>query len=484
MSELRDKTISGLFWSFIEKIGGRGIEALITILLARILTPRDFGLVGMLAIFIALSQALVQAGFSQALIQKKDTDEEEYSSVFYINLTFSLLLYLLLFFTAPLIADFYQQPILVSMTRVLSVIFVINAFSYVQEAKLKKELKFKSLTFVHLPSILISGIIAIIMAYKGFGVWSIVAQRVVMRFAYAVQIWIYSKWIPQWTFNKKKAKGLFSFGSNLMISGIIHSVYDNVYLIIIGKFFPINILGYYQYAKKLVDFPIKNLGSVVNSVSFPALSSIQEDNKRLKDGYKKIIQHLFFISTPILIFSAILAKPLFGFVLTDKWLPAVPFFQLLCIWGLFYPLNTFNIEIINVKGRSDFTLKLQVIKKIVVTIGIIATIPFGIWPLVIFQTINGLLAYFINSYYSGRFIDYTMKEQVKDVLPIFLIGLLFGGILFLLNFIFAIYPRWIRVIFGYLIGGIGYLTFSWKIRLAPAIELYEIWKEKMMQRNK
>src|SRR5690554_1213436 len=349
MSSLKNKTISGVFWSMLQKLGDQGIQFVITIVLARLLVPEDFGLIGMLAIFIAISQTIVEAGFNKALIRKKDADEEDYSTVFFINLSVSVLLYLLLYFCAPFIAQFYNEPKLISLTRILSLIFILNAFGYVQETKLIKEMQFKRLMIINLPSTVISGIVAIVLAYNGFGVWSIVAQRLTMRLMFIVQVWFYSNWKPIWVFNKEKAKSLFAFGGNLMIVGIIQTIYLNGYKLVIGKFYPTSTLGYYENANTVVSTPISTLSSVMQRVTFSVFSTIQNDDKRLKIGYKKIIQQVLFVLCPFLVFSMVLAEPLFRFVLTEKWLPAVPFFQILCIGFLFRPLNQYNIEILNVK---------------------------------------------------------------------------------------------------------------------------------------
>lgn len=481
---LRNKTISGIFWSFLQNVGSQGISIITIIVLARILTPRDFGLIGMLTIFIAISQALVQAGFNQALIQKKDTDEEDYSSVFYINLVASVLLYGILYFSAPLIANFYEQPILIEMTRVLSLIFVINAFSYVQEAKLRKEMRFKSLMFVHIPSTIISGIVAISMALTGFGVWSIVGMQLSMRLAYTVQLWLYAKWKPLWTFNKEKAKRLFSFGGNLMVASIINTIFQNIYLIVIGKFFPVNVLGYYQNAKRLVDTPTKTLSSVVGSVTFSAFSFIQDDDVKLKSGYRRIIQQMLFWICPMLIFAAILAKPLFSFVLTDKWLPAVPFFQLLCLGGILGPLNTYNLNIVKVKGRSDIFLKLEILKKTIVAIGVAATVSFGVWALVIFQTVYAGIAYVINSYYAGKFINYPMMEQVKDVLNIFVLTALTGTLVLLLDYKLNDLSNIIRLGVGLITGSGSYIILANIFKFKPLLEFKQIVYPKIQSRFK
>lgn len=474
---LKNKTLSGVFWSFIQNIGAKGVSLIATILLARLLTPEDFGLIGMLAVFIEISQALVVAGFNQALIQKKDPDEEDFSSVFWINLSLSVVLYVALFFLAPFIANFYEQPILVNLTRVLTLLFVINAFSYVQEAKLRKEMRFKTLMFVHLPSTIISVIVAIAMALSGFGVWSIVGQQLSMRLAYAIQIWFHAKWRPLWVFNKQKAKGLFSFGSKLMISGVLDAAFRNIYLVIIGRFFPVATLGYYQNAKKLVDTPTKTLSTVLKNVTFSAFSTIQDNDQKLKKGYKMVIQQILFWLCPILVISAVLATPLFSLVLTDKWLPAVPFFQFLCVVGILYPLQAYNLEIVNVKGRSDIFLKLEIIKKALTVISVIIAIPYGIWVLVATQVFNSLIAYVINSHYTGKFIGYPVGEQLKDVFPIVGITVLAGAAVYTSISMLNTMADWQQLLVGYVVGGVIYWGLSHVIHVDPYHDFLNIIKE-------
>jgi len=482
MDSLKDRTISGVFWSFLQNVGARGVALLTAIILARLLTPADFGLIGMLSIFIALSQTLIDGGLNLALIQKKDTDDEDYSTVFYINLTVSIIIYLILFLLAPLIAKFYNQPILCSLTRVLSINVLVNAFVFVQDSKLKKALKFKTLMIIHIPSMLISGVIAIIMALLGAGVWSIVGQQLSMRMAYAIQLWFYSKWTPSLVFNKAKAKALFSFGSKVMLSNTITTLYDNVYLIVIGKFFPIDTLGYYSNGKKLVDMPTQTLSTVLKSVTFSAFSAIQDEDHRLKEGYKKMIKQILFWLTPFLTLAAVTAVPLFKILLTAKWLPSVPFFRLLCIVGVIYPLNSFNINIINVKGRSDIVLKLDILKKTIITVGVFLAIPFGIWAVVIFQPINAILAYIINSHYSGRFINYSLREQVGDIYHIFVACFFVGSVIYFIDLrIQEFTPDIIRLLIGWILGFVGYLMLAWRFKFDPFLEFITIVKARLLK---
>lgn len=479
MTSLRDRTITGAIWSFVQNLGARLVLLISTIVLARLLTPEDFGLIGMLTIFIVLSQTLINAGFSQALIRKVDADDEDFSAVFYINLVVSVILYFILYALAPLIAKFYSQPQLVALTRVLALTFIINVFSYVQEARLTKEMQFKKLSLIYLPSTLISGVVAIFMAMLNFGVWSIVALQIVMRLTYAIQIWIRTSWRPIRSFNYKKAKSLFSFGSKLMISGVIHILFDNIYLVIIGKFFPLNILGYYQNAKKMVDVPTHTVSNVLSNVTFSAFSSIQNDDSQLREGYRKVIQQALFWLCPLLTFAAVTAEPLFVSLMTEKWLPAVPFFQILCFVGILYPLNAYNLSIINVKGRSDLFLKLEILKKVITIIGVIITVQIDIWALITFQVINSLIAYLINSYYSGRFIKYPIRAQVYDLLPIIILCATVGSAVWAVNSVTNHFLPIVRLAIGLATGMTTYLLASGFCRLEPFVEFQSIVKARL-----
>lgn len=484
MTSLREKTISGLFWSFIQKAGVSAISFLTTILLARILSPKDFGLIGMLTIFIQLSQSLIEAGFNSALIQKKDPDAEDYSSVFYINLVTSIFLYIVLFFCAPFISNFYQQPILTPLTRVLSLVFVINSFAYVQEARLNKELQFKVLMIIHLPSIFIGGLVSISMALLGFGVWSIVAMQVATRFAYTLQIWIRAKWKPLRSFNKKKAKDLFSFGGKLMLSGIFTTLYNNIYLVVIGKFYPISSVGYYQNGYTMATTPSNTITSTLNSVTFPAFSSIQDDDRRLKGGYRRVMQQAFFWICPLYILVGVLAYPLFDLIFTSKWLPAVPYFRWLCVVGVLQPLLTYNLNIVNVKGRSDIWLKLQLVRRIVTIIAVFIVIPFGITALLIVQAASSVFSFILFSYYSGRFIQYSVNEQLRDLSGILFLSVLTGCVVFLFDHLFKGSGDFARLLLGMIIGVVFYWFLSKVLNITAYLDFSLILREKLLSRVK
>lgn len=424
---LSNKALKGFFWASFERFGVQGISFFIFIILARLLTPSQFGLIGMLAIFVAVSRTLTNSGFSQALIQKKDADETDFSSVFYLNLLVSIILYIVLFLAAPLVARFYREPALIALTRVLGLKFIIDAFSLIQETVLTKEVNFKKLMMAKLPSNLIGGVAGISAALLGFGVWSLIVHQLTDSLAYSVQVWIQSPWRPHWKFETERLKKLFKFGSPLMASALINTTLQNLYLVVIGRFFSTADVGFYDQANKIRKLPVQNISSALDRVTFPVLSEIQNDDERLKRAYKSMIRQVLFFMGPIMMLALVMAKPLFRLVLTAKWLPAVPYFQWLCITGLFHPLNAYNLNILKVKGRSDLFLRLEILKRSIEIVGIIIAVHYSVLILVIAQTAQSFIAYLINSYYSGQFIDYNLKEQFSDIWTIFLsVGIMVG----------------------------------------------------------
>lgn len=455
---LTDKTLSGFVWAFGERFGVQAIQMAIFIVLARILTPEAFGLMGMLAVFIAVSQSLTDSGFGQALIQKKDADEVDFSSVFYINLVVSISIYGLLYVSAPLIASFYGEPILTGMIRLLGIKFILAAFSMVQIAKLTKEVQFKKLMIAKLPSTLLGGVAGIGAAYMGFGVWSLVIQQLTDTAAYSIQVWIQAKWKPLWIFDWERVKELFDFGGKMMTSGILHTIYQNIYEVVIGRYFAAAQVGYFTQANKIKQLPVQNISSALNRVTFPVLSEIQDDDARLKRAYKKIIRQVIFIIAPLMVGAIVIAEPLFRFVLTETWVPAVPYFQWLCVSGLFYPLNAYNLNILKVKGRSDLFLKLEVVKKVIGIIGIVIAVQFSVLALVILRAVTSVIAYGINSYYSGLFINYGILEQLKDISNILTIAILGGIALFGFNILIPA-GDFITILTNIVLGGVLYPLF-------------------------
>jgi len=430
VSSLKQKTVSGFTWSFIDNFANQGIQFIVGIILARLLTPDEFGLIGMITIFIAISQSFIDSGFSSALIRKNNCNENDYSTVFLYNLGAGLILYLILFFLAEPIGIFYNQPVLKILIRVLGLTLIIRSFTIIQSVLLTKRLDFKLQAKISILSTFISGAIGIIMAYAGYGVWSLVIRSVTSAFLASLLLWLWNKWKPLLIFSKSSFKELFGFGSKLLLSGLLDTIYNNIYYLIIGKFFSAKELGYFTRADIFKDMPSKNISGVVSRVSYPVLSKLQDDKEALKSGYRRLIRSVMFITFILMMGMAAVAEPLIISLIGYKWLPSVVYLQMLCFAGMLYPLHALNLNMLNVQGRSDLFLKLEIIKKIIAVPVIMAGIFWGIKAMIGGMIILSFIAYYLNSYYSGRLIDYPMKEQILDILPSFLIAVLMGLIVY------------------------------------------------------
>lgn len=430
---LTKRTVSGFFWTFSQQVSVQFINFIETIILARILLPSEFGLIGMLAVFIAIGNTLIDSGLTSSLIRTANPTEKDYSTVFFINLLGSILIYCILFFTAPLIASFYKQPMLTNIVRLYTLTFIIRAFSSVQMTRLTKELNFKLQMTIQIPSEILGSALGIILALSGFGVWSLVWMNIFQSSMYSIQLWIRSGWRPKFLFDKDLFKYHFNFGYKLTLSSLLDTVYQNLYTLIIGKFFSAAQVGYYTYSMTLRQLPIQNISGALNKITYPIFSSIQNDDIALKRAYKKLMQQVIFWIAPILILLTIIAEPLFRLLLTEKWLPAVPYFQILCIAGILYPLQAYNLNILKIKGRSDLFLKLAVIKKVLSISGVFVALQFGIFGLLYFQIVMTLISFVINTWYSGKFINYSFKNQLSDISPILLVAACTGGAVKVLN---------------------------------------------------
>ncbi|MRT94812.1 MOP flippase family protein [Ancylomarina sp. 16SWW S1-10-2] len=421
---LKKDTIKGVFWSFIDRFGTQFILLITQIVLARLLTPEDFGLIGMLSIFIAVSQVFVDSGFGNALIQKKDANQTDYSTVFYFNIGVGFLLYGILFFSAPYIASFFQEEKLIGLTRLIGLLLIFNSLGLIQFVKFKKDLDFKSIAKATMISNVIAAILGIMLAFLNFGVWALALQMVCIYFFRSLLFWILSMWRPTWEFSYISFKGLFNFGSKLLLSGLLDQIFQNVYLLIIGKLFSTKDLGYYTQAKKFQDVPVTTLAAIVGNVTFPAFSKIQDDKEKLLIGFRKTLKLLVFVNFPLMLGLAVVAQPFFLFVFGPQWLPSVPYFQLLCISGMVYTLHTTNLSILQVKGRSDLFLRLEIIKKGITVIAIFIGLQWGIMGLIYGRVVTSFIGYFINAHYSGELLNYPILNQLKDLSPSMMISII------------------------------------------------------------
>lgn len=433
MSEqtLKQATTKGLFWSSVERFSNQGVSFVFSIILARLLAPSDFGIVAMIGIFFAVAQSFVDSGFSNALVRKTDRREEDLSTCFYFNIGVGIVAYIVLFLIAPFIADFYNQPILSPIIRITGLGVVLNSLCVVQQALFTIRIDFKSQAKVTLSATIISGIVGVVLAYLGYGVWALVWQGVVMSLVRMGLLWLMSKWRPKTSFSKDSFHYLFGYGSKLLASGLLDTIYNNIYPIVIGKFYSPSQLGNYSRALSFAQLPSSNITSILQRVTFPVLSSIQDDLPRLQTNYRRLLKLSAFIVFPLMMGLAAVAFPLIRVVLTPKWEGCSLYLQIICFALIWYPIHAINLNLLQVKGRSDLFLRLEIIKKIVGVCIMCITIPLGITAMCIGMVVSSLISLFINTHYTGKLIYVGYIKQMRDLLPIFINSLIMGGIVYL-----------------------------------------------------
>ena len=466
---LKKSTYIGLFWSLFQLFGIQGLNFILSIILARILSPEDYGLLGMLAVFMGIGQTLINSGMTSSLIRTVDAKEEDFSTVFWLNLGISCLIYLVLAISAPYISAFFDQEILTLVIRVYCLTLIFSALSMVQKARLTKKMDFKTQMLVSVPSLIIAGGLGIALAFWDYGVWALVWMNMVQIVLNSAFFWIHSGWRPKFILKLDRLKYHYSFGYKLTLASLSESIFRNSYQLVIGKFFPIAELGFYTKADNLKQLPVQNISSAIDSVTFPLFSQIQDENEKLKNVYRVVMQQVLFWLAPTLIFAGILAKPIFVFLLTEKWLPAAPYFQILCIIGIIYPLHSYNINILKVKGRSDLILYLEFFKKVPLIIGLYFAISQDIEFLLYLQVALNFFFYFLNSAYSGRMIGYSMQEQLKDLMPIFFMVGISGLGVYFLSELLSDWGDFSLICFCFSSGFLFYLGSSYVVKLKPIV---------------
>ena len=470
MSSLKKKAVGGIIWTGIETVGQYFIQFIITVILARILNPKDFGIIEMLLIFTAISNVILDSGFSQALIRKKDVTNTDFNSVFYFNITLGILLYTILYFVAPLIASFYKTPELIPIARVIFLVIIINSFSIIHTTIITTKLNFKLLTRASIFGALLSAFVGISLAKNGFGVWSLVFQSVSFALFKSIILWFSNKWRPSLIFNFSSIRALFRFSSKLLMVGMLDVIFTNLQTLFIGRMYSKIELGLYSQAKRFQSVPSNSLTMVIQKATYPILSKIQNEDQRLKVNYQKIIKMAIFIVCPLMLFLLAIGDRLFIVALTPKWLSAVTYFQPLCLVGVLFPLYSINLNIITAKGEGKVYLKVGILKRIVTFISIILTVKFGVLSLVWGQVVATLINSLITMYYSGMLIKYSMLEQIKDIIPIFLISILTSGIIFFLGTVIK-GNNLLMLLAQFIFGLIIYFTFS---KLTNSSSLKEI----------
>lgn len=425
-NQIKSKVLSGLFWKLMENGGNNGIQLIVGIVLGRLLLPEEFMVITLLTLFITIANVFVQSGFSTALIQKKDADETDFSTVFYLSLGVAALVYALLFFSAPLIADIYNRAEIVPVLRVLAVVPIIGAVNSIQNAVVVKQLKFRQLCYSGFAAGVISGIVGVAMAYNGFSFWSLVWQQIVYQLVLAVFLWFLVKWRPRLVFSVERIKMLFGFGGKLLVSSLLDVTYTNIYGFLIGKLDQVS-LSFYGKGDSFPLFISNNVNGAIQSVMLPALSLEQNNVQRLKNMVRRSIVTSSFIMFPVMIGLAAVAKPLILILLTEKWLPCVPYLQIMCFSYMLWPIHTANLQAINAMGRSDIFLKLEVVKIAVGVIVLFISLPFGILVMVAFKPVVSFISSFINAYPNKKLLNYSFMEQWKDIFPSFILALIMGA---------------------------------------------------------
>jgi len=472
-NSLKNQTISGLFWTFSDLIMNQGIQFVIQIILARLLSPEDFGLIAMITVVISISNSIMDSGFGNALIREKNVTQKDYSTVFNFNLVTSIIIYIIIFFLAPTISRFYVEERLIKILRVLSISIIINSFGLVQRTILTKKIDFKTQTKINVVASISSGVIGIILASLGFGVWSLVIRTIFMNLVQSVMLFISNRWIPSLEFDINSFKKYFKFGWKLLISGLINTIYNNLYYLIIGRGFSASILGYYTNASKLKDTVTQSITSAIQKVTYPVLSNMNTDDIQLKFSYKKILKNAAFIIFPIMIGLASVANPLISVLLGERWIPSIVYFQILCLEGMLYPIHAINLNVLQVKGRSDLFLKLEIIKKViaVVVIGIVLILKLGIIYLLLGAVLNSYISYFINTYYTKDLIHYSINEQIKDLMPSFILSVLMGLISYCIGIIIP-FSKTFLLLIQIIVGVTAYILLN---KIVKSEELYSIY---------
>jgi len=421
---LKEKAVKGFSWSVFEGVFSQGVLLIVGIVLARLLSPEDFGIIGIVSVFVAVSSAIVDGGFASALIQKIDTTKKDYNTVFYTNLLAGCFLYALLFLSSNTIATYFNEPILEEIFKYIGAVLVIGAFSIIQRTLLIKKLDFKTQAIISIIASIVSGIISIILAYNDYGVWSLVVLTILKPLVSSVLLWIQSSWYPSLEFSKTSFKELFNFGYKLLLTTLINTIYRNIYYVLIGKIFNPIALGYYTRADQFRTPFSNNLAFGIRRISFPILSSLQDDDIRLKSSFRKFIKFSVFLNFTTMLAIAAVAKPLVLILIGEKWEPSIIYLQLLCISGMLYPLQILNLNLLVVKGYSDLNLRLEIIKKIILIPIIYFTALYSIKMMIYGLILFSVIEFFINSYYTNKLIKYSIVQQLKDIFPFFVISLI------------------------------------------------------------
>jgi O-antigen/teichoic acid export membrane protein len=480
---LKKKTIKSITYSFGGFVSKSGIELILGIVLARLLLPEDYGILGMIMVFIVISDQFIDSGMTNALIREKSVSTDDYSTVFYYNLAIAIVVYTILFFSANLVSRFYNEPSLVKILRISGLAIIIGSFGLIQKVILVRDVNFKVQSIILIIASLVSGIVAIYFAYIGYGVWSLIIKLILFRLLTSLLYIVHNWWIPVISFNVESFKKFFSFGYKLLLTGILATIYQNLYNVIIGKFYQKNQLGYYTKSKQFSDLAALSMATSVTDVSYPVLSQLQENPKLLKAGFEKVIKYTTFLTFPIMVGLAVIAEPFITILLGDKWVPMVPYFQILSISAITLPHRSINLNILKVKGRSDLFLKLDVIKIIIglVSILFVVLLDLGIPGLLATVFINSKIAFFVNASYSKKLTGYSLLNQIKDMGKPLFATMLMASSTYLIGLELP-YNMYINVIIQISYGVFVYLLLSYILKIEELKSIYALVKAMILKK--
>ena len=433
MSYSKGKVLTNFLWRFAERCGAQGVALVVSIVLARLIAPEHYGTLALVTVFTDILQVFVDSGLGSALVQKKDADDLDFSSVFFFNIAVCLILYAGMFFLAPRIAGFYQDMELVPVIRVMSLVLVISGVKNVQQAYVSRQMLFKRFFFATLGGTVVAAVVGIAMAYMGFGVWALVAQNLVNKMIDTIVLWYTVRWRPKLMFSWKRLKGMISYGWKLLAAGLLDTVFTNLRQLVIGKMYTSSDLAYFNRGQIFPNTIVNNVNTSISSVLFPAMSSAQEDPERVKVMTRRSIMVSTYVMAPLLMGLAFCAEPIVSILLTDQWLPCVPFLRIFCIAYMFYPIHTANLSAIKAMGRSDLFLSLEVVKKVVGMILLLVSMWFGVMAMAYSLLISSFLAQLINSWPNRKLLNYNYMEQMKDILPGILTAVGMGICVYLLG---------------------------------------------------
>jgi O-antigen/teichoic acid export membrane protein len=443
---LKQQTKKGILWSVVDRFSTQTVFFIIMLFMARLLSPSDYGVLGMLSIFLAVAQSLIDCGFCQALIRKQNRTDVDNSTVFYFNIVVSILLYGVLYVAAPWIAKFYNVPILTSVLRVMGATLVLNSFTLVQRANIMARVDFKTIARASFSGSVLSGLVGLVLAYNGFGVWTLVIQQIIQVVVHISILWSYSPWRPIWAFSWNSFRQMFGFGSKLMFSSLISVIYDNTYELVIGKVFSATSLGYYSRATHFAQFPSSNITDVVSRVTYPVLCSIQNEDDRLRIAYRRLIRMFAYVVFPLMLGLAAISHPFIQVFLGSKWGYCAVLLQIRCFALMWHPIQQLNLNLLVIKGHSDLYLRLEIVKKIVGVVILCITVPYGLEFICYGDIVNSIFVWVINTCYTGKLIHIGLFRQMRDVFPAFILSMSMFVLLLLVERYLDGY--WLQLIIG------------------------------------